>query len=164
MQPSAVVMPVLQTAINLSGIIQACREMQQPNPTIGPDQQGLQGFRHTVATLDAIQKRPYLTGHILNLGYMIAAYPEDLTTVLAYTGGMPHLYHDGVDHAACCIVSGSVNQWVDCCRRACKPEAEHVVRFVFNRVYRDLETKVPREMLDGNRKDNQDGTFLLEHK
>lgn len=161
----AVILPVLQTSLNLQGLIQASREMKMPNPTSKADAQNLQGFKHTVAVLDGIQRRPYLTGTVLQLGYMIAAYPEDMDLVLAYTGGMPHFYYDGIPRGvSCCIVSGSVNQWMTACRCACSPESDQVVRYVFNRIYRDMETKVPRDMIDGNRRDNQDGTFLLEHK
>jgi hypothetical protein len=165
MQPQAVVLPVLQTALNLKGLIQACSEMNLPNPATPADHKGLTGFKHTVATLDEIQRRPYLTGNLLQLGYMVAAYPDDMQLVLAYTGGMPHLYHDGAQRGpTICIVSGSVNQWLDSCSRACCPEADVTVRFVFNRIWRHLETIIPREMFKGNRHDNQDGTFLLEYK
>lgn len=158
----AIVFPVTQTTLNTSGLIQACREMQQPNPTNKPDAQNLKGFKHTIATLDEIQKRPYLTGNILHLGYMIVAHWDDMPQVLAHAA-MPHVYHDGVKYGACVTVTGSVNQWIDVCRRACCSESDQVVRFVFNRIYRHLEQVAPREMISGHRIDAGDGTFLLEH-
>lgn len=160
----AIVAPVLQTTLNMNFLIQACREMGQPNPATKADEKNLSGFKHVVATFDEIQRRPFLTGNILHLGYMIITYPEDMSLVLAYTGGMPHLYHDGVNRATCVIVSGSVNQWLDACSRACCVEATPTVRFVFNKIYRDLEKKIPRSMFTGSRRDNDDGTFLLESK
>jgi len=158
----AIVFPATQTTLNTTGLIQACREMRQPNPTNKPDAKGLTGFKHTVATLDEIQKRPYLTGNILHMGYMILAHWNDMSAILSHAS-MSHVYHDGLTDGACVIVTGSVNQWIDVCRRACCPESEQVVRFVFNKIYRHLESVVPREMLYNNRRDFGDGTFLLEH-
>jgi len=164
MNPTAVVFPCLQTTLNTAGLIQACRDMNQPNPTKVPDEKNLQGLKHTIATLDEIQSRPYLTGNILQLGYMLVTYPDDMQEVLAHTAGMAHLYHDGVRNASCVIVTGSVNQWLDACSRACCADANQVTRFVFNRVYRHMEKVIPREMMSGERTDAGDGTFLLEDK
>lgn len=160
-----IVLPVLQTSLNLPALIQACREMQQPNPATGPDEQGLQGFKHTIAVIDSIQRLPYRTGAILSLGYLIASWPEDMDLILAETENMTHLYHDGVERFQCSIVAGTIHQWMDACRRACVHESEYVVRFAFNRVYRDMEQRLPLGMLGHMRRtDNEDQTFLLEHK
>jgi len=163
MQPSAHVMPVLQTSLNLKGMIQACREMQLPNPAAAADEKNLTGLKHMIETLDSIQHIPFLTEDVIQLGYMVAAYPDAMSEALAYTGGMPHLYHAGATRGAVvCIVSGSVRQWKAACNRACCTDAALDVRFIFNRVYRDMEAKLPREMFTGTRRDNEDGTFLLE--
>jgi hypothetical protein len=139
--------------------------MRLENPATPADHKGLKGFKHTVATLDEIQRRPYLTGNVLQVGYMVAAYPDDLQLVLAYTGGMAHLYHEQAPRGVgLVVISGSVNQWLDSCGRACCPESDLTVRFVFNRIYRHLETIIPRDMFTGDRRDNDDGTFLLEYK
>jgi hypothetical protein len=156
-------MPVLQTALNLKGMIQACREMNLPNPATAADQKNLTGVKHMIEVLDSIQDMPLLTEDLLQLGYMIAAYPDAMSAALAYTGGMPHLYHAGVMRGAvCCVVSGSVKQWMAACNRACCSDALLDVRFIFNRIYRDMETKIPRSMFNAKRSDNDDGTFLLE--
>ena len=157
----AVVFPVLQTSLNAAGLIQACREMQQPNPTAKPDQRRLHGLKPTIETLNEIQRRPYLTANIVSLGYMLITHHHDMPSVLTHTAGMPHIYHDGYTDASCVIVTGSLQQWLTACQVACQTETDQVVRFVFNRVYRNLEQTVPREMLSGGREDHGDGTFLL---
>ena len=128
----AIVLPVLQTSLDLATFIQACKEMKQPNPAIEPDQRGLQGFKHTIAVLDSIQRLPHRTGAVLSLGYIMAAWPEDMDLILSHTDGMTHVYHDGVDRFQFAIVYGTIHQWLDACRRACVADTDQVVRFAFN--------------------------------
>jgi len=155
-------MPVLQTALNLKGMIQACREMNLPNPATAADDKNLTGLKHMVATLDAIQDTPFLSVNLLQLGYMVAAYPHPMKQILAFTGGMPHVFHGGVMQGVeCCIISGCVNQWMVACKLASCPDAGLDVRFVYNRIWRDMESKLPRELMTASRRDNDDGTFLL---
>lgn len=134
--------------------------MNQPNPAVPADQKNLKGLKHTIATLDEIQRRPYLTANLIQMGYMIITYPNDMPAVLSHTAGMSHVYHEGSD--CCAIVAGTMQQWISSCERACRSEADQVIRYVFNKVYRHLEQNVPRELLTGCTKDFGDGTFLLE--
>ncbi len=155
----AIVAPVLQTALNINDLIQACQAMQQPNPAERADEKGYRGLRHTITTMDEIQRRSFMTGSVLYVGYMIVTSWEDMPYVLSYTGGMPHLYHDGVQRVACVIVVGSINQWLDSCRRACSIDSYQTVRYIFNKIYADLQKYM---LLDDRRDDYGDGTFLLE--
>ena len=93
---------------------------------------------------------------------MIITWPDEMASVLAYTRGMPHLYHDGVQRCLCALVMGSIDQWTDVCRRACVKESDQVVRFVFNKVYRDMQSRLPIQFTDLRRTDNEDGTFMIE--
>lgn len=160
----AIVYPILESRLDAPGLVKACDWMHQPNPAKIGDLKNLQRVPHAISALNEIQKEPYLTGNILNLGYIIIAFPDVMKSVLAYTGGMPHVYHNNIQNFSCAIVSGYISEWINCCEFACQSRIDTTVRFIFNKVYYDLESKIPRDMLKGTRRDNQDGTFLLEYE
>ncbi len=118
MQAEAVVLRVMSTDSNIGALIQACRQMQLPNPATQADQRNLSGLKHTFAVFNAIQCEPHLTANVIQLGYLIVTWPDEMSNVIAASGGMPHFHHDKADRFSCVIMMGSINQWIDACRRS----------------------------------------------
>ena len=158
-----VVFPVLSTALDTSGLIQACRHLNIPNPSRDADSKNLAGLVHTAAVLDVLQSRPTLTSTVMHLGYLFVTWPEQMTFLLSYARGMPYFEVNRNPRYSAVIIASSVDQWITACKHACTTVSDSVVRYTYNRVYRDLEQRLPKEML-GRTSDFGDGTFLLEYK
>ena len=164
MQPSVVVFPVLSTVLNTSDVIRACREMNLGNPAEAADKKNLTGLRHLFEVLDGLQISPYLSKNVVNLGYMFVAWPDDLSDILTFTCGMSHFRVRGTERFQAAVVAGSISDWTRACELACHRDSSHPVRYAFNRVYRDMEKKLPNATMRKGTDDYGDGTFLLEHK
>jgi len=165
-----VVFPVLETHLNLPGLLRACREMKLPNPAAESDQRGEEGIIQAVNVLDSIQELPYLTTAALQIGYLVVALDCDMPAIVANARGVVHLYHSEAEEASqgealCCIMTGSIDQWLWACVKASIAEADPVVRYTFNRVYRDITSRLPSHVWKGgSTRDHGDGTFLLDYQ
>jgi hypothetical protein len=155
-----IVFPVTASALNTAQLIKACRELKLGNPAEIADKKKLQGLHHSFAVLDSLQTEPGLTKTILSIGYMIIAWPDDLANILLYTCGMNYIHVARTGRVDSAIVTGSIADWMRAVEVACHPNVEQPTRYAFNRVYRDLEQRVPHGL--GRTRDNGDGTFLLE--
>ena len=118
MNPAVVVVPVLSTVLNTTGVIRACKEMGLANPAAEADKKGLSGFKHLFAVLDAMHVPPSLSKNVAGIGYMIAAWPDDLSDILTHTSGMSHFRVRGVERFSAAVVSGSFADWLQACGTA----------------------------------------------
>lgn len=121
----------------------------------------LLGFKDQHTSLNLKLTEPF--HDMYSFGFLIAADERDLPEILE-VGNMSFVIQDttmrGVQVA---LIVGTFRQWQNAIKRACKPDADQVVRLCFDKVYLKFEVEGLLKAFDmGKTRKLPDQTFYLE--
>ena len=150
----------MQSAQSVTGMNHVVDADAHPGPTqLATDLKVLRDFA---------SKEVDLAMAITYVGFLVAGMPHDLSEIIEYTRGMPHLSTGKSLRAdvGCIMIVGNLDQWKKAVIEGCRAHPLSTARAAFNQVYMQLCQKGLSDMFNNMRtQDKPDGTFLLlEHK
>jgi hypothetical protein len=98
-----------------------------------------------------------------SFGFLVGADERDLPEILE-VGKMPFVLQDTIMRGVqVALIVGTFRQWQSAIKRACKPDADQMVRLCFDKVYLKLEAEGLLKAFDMGRTHKlPDQTFYLE--
>ena len=99
-----------------------------------------------------------------SLAYLIAADERDMP-VIVQVASMPHIVADSVARGVqAAVIAGPLSGWLKAVQKGCSDNVVPEVRKIYNIIYKDLDSRSLCGTLKVRTRQQDDSTFLLEHK
>lgn len=159
---------VSESRLNIPRFAGVSKSITQQNHISGVDKKpkGSQ-FANDLAILqDFAGNEVDLSSSVCHLGFLFAGWPHDISEIIEYTRGLPHMDTSFVpDQGRCCIISGSLYQWRNIVNEGCSAHKLSTAREAFNKVYQIIcQLGLKNMFSDMKIVPYKDKTFLLEKK
>jgi len=159
---------VSETVLDLSAFQPSAFAATNKNHVAGVDRQpGFSPIHDQIRILDDFAGNNANLSHAITfVGIMFGGWEHDISEVIEYTRGMPHLDTIYCERGTrCSIATGSLDQWAKAIVKGCQAHKLSTARYTFNVLYKLFDQRGLAFLFEGYKVRQEDnGTFLLEKK